>query len=82
MNEKILTQAIYEKGILRLLDPVDIQEGCKVEVLITHHSDEPKKSPNEILDSIASLPLENPALGSTCAGEDHDEVLYKGTNWE
>jgi predicted DNA-binding antitoxin AbrB/MazE fold protein len=52
--------AIYEGGVLRLMQPMEIPEGTAVEIIVI-----PKpyfshqESPADILAKIAALPLEN-----------------------
>jgi predicted DNA-binding antitoxin AbrB/MazE fold protein len=58
-------EAIYERGVLRLKEPVALADGTIVEVTIT--TSEPSgenKTPAEILSSIASLPMEGTAKAS------------------
>jgi predicted DNA-binding antitoxin AbrB/MazE fold protein len=68
-------EAIYEQGTLRLSQPIKLEEGSKVEVIIIplESNYQPQKT-LEILQKIAELPLE----GKTDAfdGKDHDQVLY------
>jgi len=66
-------EAVYEKGILRLIEPIELEEGCHVEVIILKHDLAPK-SPQDILARIAALPI----IGDTkpFSGEHHDAVLY------
>ncbi|HXI89569.1 MAG TPA: antitoxin family protein [Blastocatellia bacterium] len=68
-------EAVYEGGVLRLKEPVALADGTIVEVTIT--TSEPsgeKKTPAEILSSIASLPTEGDGQG--VSGRDHDKILY------
>ncbi len=69
--------AVYEKGILRLIEPIELDEGCHVEVVIFKRDLVPK-SPKDILARIAALPI----IGDTkpFSGEDHDAVLYSVQN--
>jgi len=67
--------AVYEEGLLRLMEPVALPEGTEVEVTITTRSPARNgKTPAEILKEIASIPLENG--GPEFSGRDHDSVLY------
>jgi predicted DNA-binding antitoxin AbrB/MazE fold protein len=52
-------EAIYENGIIRPLQPLDLPEGARVNLIITTH-EQPKANGNaaEILAEIAALPLE------------------------
>lgn len=68
-------EAIYEQGTLRLSQPIKIEEGSKVQVIIIPlESNYQTQKTLEILQKIAELPLE----GKTDAfdGKDHDQVLY------
>lgn len=49
-------EAVYERGVLRLKEPVALADGTIVEVTIT--ASEPPGTPAEILSAIASLPVE------------------------
>jgi predicted DNA-binding antitoxin AbrB/MazE fold protein len=68
-------EAVYERGILRLKEPVGLADGTIVEVTITTSelSDE-NQTPAEILSAIASLPVEG--NGQPFSGRDHDKILY------
>ena len=68
-------EAVYEQGVLRLLQPVALAEGTRVEVLIiTPESTVEGKTPADILAAIAAMPLE--AGGKAFSGRDHDDILY------
>jgi predicted DNA-binding antitoxin AbrB/MazE fold protein len=68
-------QAIYEQGMLRLMQPVDLPEGTSVKVIITpNDSTQEEKNPADILAQIAALPLESEP--ENFAGRDHDRILY------
>lgn len=70
-------EAIYEQGVLRLAQPIQLAEGTKVEVIVI--APEPERqtpSPSAILTEIAALPLEQE--GRPFAGRDHDKILYGG----
>jgi predicted DNA-binding antitoxin AbrB/MazE fold protein len=66
-------QAVYEKGVLRLTEPIALEEGAFVEIVIFKRNMVPK-TPKNILAKIAALPI----LGNTqpFSGEDHDSILY------
>jgi predicted DNA-binding antitoxin AbrB/MazE fold protein len=68
-----VVQAIYERGTLRLVEPVDLEEGTQVEVTISTETPEPDRSPSEILAEIAALPMES---SGDISGRDHDRILY------
>ena len=66
-------QAVYERGVLRLKEPIGLADGTTVEVTIT--TSEPcGETPADILSAIASLPIEGD--GSEFSGRYHDKVLY------
>ncbi|WP_324283025.1 antitoxin family protein [Cyanobacterium aponinum UTEX 3221] len=68
-------QAIYEKGILRLSENVNIKDGTTVKVIIIPLDTElDKNDPVDILQQIAQLPLEGKT--SDFSGVDHDSILY------
>ncbi|MEA5517578.1 antitoxin family protein [Limnoraphis robusta] len=68
-------QAIYEQGMLRLMQPVDLPEGTSVKVIITaNDSTQEEKNPADILAQIAALPLESEP--ENISGRDHDRILY------
>ena len=68
-------EAIYEQGTLRLSQPIKLEEGSKVQVIIIplESNYQPQKT-LEILQKIAELPLEGKI--DTFDGKDHDQVLY------
>lgn len=71
--------AIYEKGMLRLMEPMELPEGTSVEIIvIPKMSHSQPKSPADILAEIAALPLEDNA--DTFSGRDHDKILYPDQN--
>ena len=68
-------EAIYERGVLRLKEPVALADGTIVEVTITTSDPSGEhKTPAEILSAIASLPVEGD--GQPFSGRDHDQILY------
>lgn len=51
--------AIYEQGVLRLTQPVELPEGTEVQVvIITNDANAPKGNAASILAAIAALPEE------------------------
>ena len=52
-------EAIYEQGIIRPLQPLELPEGARLDLIVITH-EEPKANGNvaEILAEIAALPLE------------------------
>jgi len=68
-------EAVYENGSLRLLEPVDLQDGQKVTVTISDLLSEAEaRHINEVLDRIATL--SDPAANQGFSGSDHDQALY------
>lgn len=68
-------EAIYEHGIIRPLEPLELPEGARLDLIITTH-EQPKASGNaaEILAEIAALPLEGP--GDAAPNREHDSMLH------
>jgi len=68
-------EAIYEQGILRLIQPLSLAEGTRVEIIvITRELTAAGRTPADILAAIAALPME--AGGEEFSGRDHDKILY------
>lgn len=67
--------AVYEQGVLRLLDPTSLQDGTRVRVTIATDEDvnTVRQRPADILARIAALPVEDTR---TFSGRDHDDELY------
>jgi predicted DNA-binding antitoxin AbrB/MazE fold protein len=85
MNRTI--PAIFDAGVFRPLQPVDLAQGTPVEVQVpaaTSQTGHDELSPEELtrqraaiesmLAEIESLPIEEPADGFS--GRDHDKILY------
>ncbi|MHC5594592.1 MAG: antitoxin family protein [Nostoc sp.] len=71
----ITIEAIYEHGVLRLLQPIPLAEGTRVEVTVVSTETRPKnKTPGQILAQIAAMPLE--VSNDKFSGRDHDTILY------
>ena len=69
-------EAIYEKGILKLSQPITLAEGSKVQLIILpQESDSQPPKSLEVLQEIAKLPLEGNTDGSE--SNNHDQVLYQ-----
>ena len=68
-------EAVYEQGVLRLLQPLSLAEGSRVAVLIiaTEQATE-RATPAEILATIAAIQPEEG--GEEFSGRDHDKILY------
>lgn len=72
--------AIYDNGVLRLREPLPLENGAAVDVIVM--APQTPTAPSNIaavLAEIAALPLEADDQGF--CGADHDRVLYgaKGT---
>jgi len=68
-------EAVYERGQLRLLEPLELPEGTHLRVVVVTDDDaDAQRTPAETLAEIAALPLEGEAGGFS--GRDHDSVLY------
>lgn len=68
-------EAVYEKGIIRPLAPLELPEGARLDVIVITH-EQPKTNSNaaQILAEIAAQPLEGSSDGF--AGREHDSILY------
>ena len=68
-------EAVYEQGMLRPLQPLELPEGTRLDlIVITHEQPETNGEPAKILAEIAALPLEG--ASDTFAGREHDSILY------
>ena len=68
-------EAVYEHGVLRLIQPLLLPEGTHVEVTVTPKAPAPAtRTPAEILAAIAAKPW--PAVDGETASRDHDASLY------
>lgn len=68
-------EAVYEHGVIRPLQPLELPEGSKLDlVVITHEQDQTNGKAAEIIAEIAALPLEG--SDDSFSGRDHDSVLY------
>ena len=71
-------EAIYERGVLRLIQPLSLAEGTRVDVIvITQEPTAEGRMPADILATIAALPREDG--GEEFSGRDHDKILYGDT---
>lgn len=68
-------EAVYEHGMIRPLQPLELPEGARLDVIVITH-DQPKTNGNtaEILAEIAALPIEGPS--DSFSGREHDSILY------
>jgi predicted DNA-binding antitoxin AbrB/MazE fold protein len=68
-------KAVYEDGLIRPLQPLELPEGSRLDVIvITHEEVATNGNAAEILAEIAALPLEG--ANDAFAGRDHDSILY------
>jgi predicted DNA-binding antitoxin AbrB/MazE fold protein len=68
-------EAIYEQGMIRPLQPLELPEGARLDlIVITHEQPETNGKAAKILAEIAALPLEGSS--DTFAGREHDSILY------
>ncbi|MDQ3815903.1 MAG: antitoxin family protein [Armatimonadota bacterium] len=77
-------EAIYENGVLRLLEPLELDEGTRVEVVVipdgvaqpdvTEPQQKDQRTPAEILAEIAALSVDHGRVET--ASVDHDKILY------
>jgi predicted DNA-binding antitoxin AbrB/MazE fold protein len=78
--------AIFDAGVFRPLEPVELAEGTQVEVQVPAPAPSAELSPEELarqqaaievmLAEIERLPIEEPDDGFS--GRDHDKFLYGG----
>lgn len=72
--------AVFENGVLRPTQPLALPEGTTVQVLLLSppaSAAQPlpgQRTPAEILDEIAALPVEG--SGDAFTSRDHDRALY------
>ena len=67
-------EAIYEHGVLRLIQPLSLAEGTRVEVIVlTQEPTAEGRTPADILATIAALPME---ADEEISGRDHNKILY------
>jgi predicted DNA-binding antitoxin AbrB/MazE fold protein len=67
--------AIFENGVFRPVEPVQIDDGVRVELTIEETAEPSLSSPPlQALIEIAQLPIEGPDDGFS--GTDHDRMLY------
>jgi len=68
-------EAIYEQGLIRPLQPLELPEGARLDlIVITHEQQKTNGNTAEILAEIAALPLEGSS--DDLAGCEHDSILY------
>ncbi len=69
-------QAVFESGVIRPLEPIELPEGELIEVIVLPRNGKEiaEATPAEILSRIAALPLEGGT--DNFSGQDHDRILY------
>jgi predicted DNA-binding antitoxin AbrB/MazE fold protein len=68
-------EAIYEHGMIRPLQPLELPEGSRLDlIVITHEQPGANGNAAEILAEIAALPLEGSS--DEFSGSEHDSILY------
>ena len=68
-------EAVYERGMIRPLQPLELAEGTRLDlIVITHEQPKTNGDAAEILAEIAALPLEGSS--DAFSGREHDSVLY------
>ena len=67
-------RAIYENGVIRLLEAVALDEGETLDVVLLSRRNEARPDAARILADIARLPLEG--AQDEFSGAEHDRVLY------
>lgn len=68
-------EAVYEQGLIRPLQPLDLPEGSRLDVIvITHDQPQTTSKAAEMIAEIAALPLEGST--DTFSGREHDSILY------
>jgi len=63
-------QAVYEGGVIRPLEPVALNEGEELDVVLLPRHKQTQRSPAEALADIARLPIEGKQ--EAFSGADHD----------
>lgn len=68
-------EAVYEPGVIRPLQPLELPEGARLDLIVVTH-EQPKSNgiTTKILVEVADLPIEGST--NTFAGREHDSVLY------
>jgi len=72
-------KAIYEEGLLRLTEPIELEEGAEVDVIVIAHEPENGKRPvedhswNELAELVNECAIDT---GVTDLAHQHDHYLY------
>ena len=68
-------EAVYEHGMIRPLQPLELPEGARLDVIvITHEQSQANGNTADMLAEIAALPLEGSS--NAVPGREHDSDLY------
>ncbi|HEX3183383.1 MAG TPA: antitoxin family protein [Pyrinomonadaceae bacterium] len=68
-------EAVYEHGIIRPLEPLELAEGTRLDlIVITHEETKTNGNAAKVLAEIAALPQEGSS--DNFGGRDHDTILY------
>ena len=67
-------QAIYERGMIRPLEPVALTEGEELDVVLLPRHKQTPTNIAQALAEIARLPIEGQQ--DAFSGADHDSILY------
>ena len=67
-------QAVYENGMIRPLEPVQLAEGEELDVILISRQARDPRASARILADIAKLPIEGKT--DEFSGEQHDRILY------
>jgi len=69
-------EAVYERGVLWPLEPLELPEGARLELILITRDKESQNGGTAatILAEIAALPMEG--VSDPFSGRDHDSLLY------
>ena len=68
-------EAVYEHGMIRPLQPLELPEGARLKLIIVPHEQQPlTRNATNIVTEIAALPVES--TDDSFAGREHDSILY------
>lgn len=68
-------EAVYEQGVLRPVEPLQLPEGTHLDIiLMTNDRAGAQRAPADTLAEIAALPVEGAT--DSFSARDHDTVLY------
>ena len=71
---RMSVSAVYEDGVLRLLNPLPLPSGTEVEVIVAEKKSVDPEEVLRVLLEIAALPSNDPKDGFS--GAQHDDILY------